>query len=298
MQKGLVTVVVPNYNYAHFVREAIDSVLAQTYPHLEIIVVDDGSSDGSREVLENYGERIRTIFQDNSGVSAARNSGAAVGDGEFIAFLDADDSWLPTKIEKQVARFTEDPNLGLVHVGVDEIDADGDSLLQRLEGSDGDATPDLLSLGRKGVLGGGSGLIVPRRIFDEVGGFDTRLSTSADWDLFFQIASRYPVGFVPEILLKYRVHNSNMHGNVRVMEHDMLLAFEKAFANARPDVAGLKRQAYGNLHQTLAGSYFAAGDYALFAKHSIGSLANNPRNIAKFLRFGRRPANRRGVRID
>ena len=205
MQKGLVSVVIPSYNYAHFLRETIDSVLAQTYPDIEIIVVDDGSTDKTTEILQSYGEQIRSSFQQNQGVSAARNNGARLSEGEFVAFLDADDSWLPTKIEKQVQRFEEDEKLGLVHVGVDEVDAQGISLLKRLEGLEGDVSNDLLMLKREGVLGGGSGLMVPRSVFEEVGGFDTRLSTSADWDMFYQISCRYPVGFVPEILLKYRV---------------------------------------------------------------------------------------------
>lgn len=296
MQNGLVTVVIPNYNYAHYLRETLDSVFAQTYPEIEVIVVDDGSKDDSREILESYGGRITAIFQQNQGVSAARNNGAAAGSGEFIAFLDADDLWLPEKIEKQIARFTADQRLGLVHVGVDEIDAAGNSLLHRLEGSEGDAATDLLLLGRKGVLGGGSGFMVRRAVFDEIGGFDLHLSTSADFDLFFQVSCRYCVGFVVEILIRYRIHSSNMHSNVNVMEHDMMLAFEKAFANAEPPIASLKRKAYGRLHRTLAGSYCAAGKYASSARHLALSLMNDPGNAVELLRFRSRQSNRRGVK--
>ena len=199
MKKGLVSVVIPNYNYERYLRETIDSVVGQSYPHVEIIVVDDGSKDGSREILAGYGGKIRTIFQENQGVSATRNNGVKESDGEFIAFLDADDAWLPTKLEKQVQRFREDSSLGLVHVGVDEVDADGGSLVERLEGVEGNVSATLLMSKREGVLGGGSGFMVPRRVFEEVGGFDLRLSTSADWDLFYRIRERYAVGFVPEI---------------------------------------------------------------------------------------------------
>lgn len=123
---------------------------------------------------------------------------------------------------------------------------------------------DLLMLKREGILGGGSGLMIPRKIFDEVGGFDTRLSTSADWDLFYQISKRYSVGFINEILIKYRMHNSNMHANVNAMEHDMMLAFEKAFSVQTLKLTSLRRRAYGSLHQILAGSYFAVGNYRAF----------------------------------
>ena len=282
MQQGLVTVVIPNYNYAHYLRACVDSVLAQTHPDIEIIVVDDGSKDTSKEVLDSYGDKITAVFQQNQGVSAARNNGAQKGTGEFIAFLDADDVWLPEKVEKQITRFVADPALGLVHVGVDEMDADGNSLLIRLEGSDGDATADMLSLGRKGVLGGGTGLMLRRRVFDEIGGFDLRLSTSADWDLSFQAASRYPVGFVHKILLRYRIHNSNMHANIRVMEHDMTIAFEKAIGDPSDPES---RSLYGNLFKTLAGSYFRAGNYPAFVRTAWRSIRYEPANLAYFFKY-------------
>jgi glycosyltransferase involved in cell wall biosynthesis len=282
LRKGWVSVVIPNCNYAQYVGDAIDSVLAQMYPDIEIIVVDDGSTDASRDVLLNYGDSIKTISQQNHGVSAARNNGVAASSGEFVAFLDADDLWLPEKIAKQIERFAGEPQPGLVHVGVEEIDADGNSLRKRLEGLEGDIAGELLLLKREGVLGGGSGLMVPRAVFDDVGGFDTRLSTSADWDLFYQIARRHAIGFVAEILLRYRLHNSNMRANVAVMEHDMTLAFEKAFANGSEEK---KSEAYGNLYKTLAGSYFRAGSYGSFLRTAIESIGYAPGNLAYFATF-------------
>lgn len=290
MKNHLVSVIIPNYNYAHYLRETIDSVLAQTYERIEIIVVDDGSKDASKKILESYGDLIRTKFQKNQGVSAARNNGVSDSSGEFIAFLDADDTWLPTKIEKQIRCFSGDRMPGLVHVGVDEVDADGNSLAERLEGAEGEVSQTLLMLKRETVLGGGSGFMVPRHVFDEVGGFDLQLSTSADWDLCYRISDRYRVGFVPEILLKYRVHSSNMHGNIALMERDMTHAFKKAFTDATPELAKIKRTAYGSLHQTLAGSYFVAGDYPAFILNSAKSLFFDPRNITYFLKYAQRRA--------
>lgn len=282
MHEDKVSVIIPNYNYARYVGGAIESVLTQTYPNVDIIVVDDGSTDASKDVLFNYGDSIKVLSQQNRGVAAARNNGVAASSGEFVAFLDADDEWLPEKITKQVALFRQDHTLGLVHVGVEEVDENGNPLRQCLEGASGDATHELLMLGRKGILGGGSGLMVPRAVFDEIGGFDTRLSTSADWDLFFQIASRYSVGFVLEPLLRYRIHNSNMSANVVVMEHDMTLAFEKAFANGRDDE---RNEAYGSLYKTLAGSYFRAGNYGAFTRTALKSVGYDPANLLYFAMF-------------
>lgn len=282
MADPMVSVIIPNFNYSQYLREAIDSVIAQTYGHIEIIVVDDGSTDSSREVLDSYGEQIATVFQKNQGVSAARNAGVGKSRGEYIAFLDADDAWLPAKIERQLAMFENDAELGLVHVGVVEIDGDGNHLLERTDGMSGRVADELLRFEGPVILGGGSGFMVPRRILDEIGGFDTRLSTSADWDLIYRVSCGYAVGFVPEILLKYRVHSSNMHGNIGAMEHDMMLGFEKAFADGS---TADRRKSYGNLHKMLAGSYFRSGKYADFTRHAFKSILNRPTNLSYFLQF-------------
>lgn len=282
MPEPKVSVIIPNYNYSQYLREAIDSVLAQTVVDIEIIVVDDGSTDSSKEILDSYGERIRAVFQQNQGVSAARNHGVSLSQGEFVAFLDADDAWLPGKIERQLDLFDGDPHLGLVHVGVVDIDGDGKEIREHIDGREGSVSEDLLYFDMSVILGGGSGLMVPRRIFDEAGGFDAKLSTSADWDMFYQICRRYRVGFVPEVLLKYRVHSSNMHGNIAAMEHDMLICFEKAFANGHVAARG---RCYGNLHKMLAGSYFRGGKYPDFARNAFLSIWNRPANLGYFLQF-------------
>ena len=104
-----VSVVVPAYNYARYLPKAIDSALGQTHPPLEVIVVDDGSTDDTPRVLAAYADRIRVIRQANQGAGAARNAGIAAARGEYVAFLDSDDLWHPRKLELQLARFASDP---------------------------------------------------------------------------------------------------------------------------------------------------------------------------------------------
>lgn len=285
MRSGKVSVIIPNYNYERFLREAIDSVRGQSYRDMEVIVVDDGSTDGSKEVIESYGLKIEAIFQKNQGVAAARNNGVAASDGEFIAFLDADDAWMPSKIERQTEKFADDPKLGMVHVGVVEIDDGGTELRKRTDGQCGSVANELLQFERPVILGGGSGIMVRRDVFNEIGGFDPQMSTSADWDLFYRIAKRYSVGFVPGVLLRYRVHSSNMHSNIRAMEHDMMLGYQKAFANG---ATADRRRCYGNLHKTLAGSYFRAGQYIPFLSHSARSIWKSPGNFSYFAGYLKR----------
>jgi glycosyltransferase involved in cell wall biosynthesis len=285
MKQPRVSVIIPNYNYAHYLPQTLESVLAQSYPDVEIIVVDDGSSDDSRKVLEQFEGRVRLIEQQNRGVAAARNNGARQSSGQLIAFLDADDIWLPLKLERQVELFLSQPELGLVHCGVEEIDAEGNHLSFRSDGLEGWVAKELLLLERAVILGGGSGLVVPRATFDALGGFNERLSTSADWDFFYRIAARQRVGFVPEPLLQYRIHGTNMHANIGLMERDMLHAYSEAFSHPDPEIGGLRRRCYGNLHMTLAGSFFRQKKYYDFARHMMKSLWLTPRNSKRVLEF-------------
>ena len=285
MPNPKVSVIIPNYNYSRYISEAINSVLAQTVTDIELIVVDDGSTDGSKEILESYGTRIRAIFQQNQGVAAARNHGVRSSRGEYIAFLDADDFWFPEKIAKQIEVLAGDPELGLVHVGLVEIDGGGNRLAEKSDGMVGWVADDLLRLERSVILGGGSGFMVTREAFDAVGGFDCRLSTSADWDLFYQIGSRYQVGFVPDILLAYRIHGSNMHADIRAMEHDTLIGWGKAFDPAGAVPAALsKTKIYANLYRVLAASYFRNSDYTGFLRNFVKSICLRPSYLGYYLR--------------
>jgi glycosyltransferase involved in cell wall biosynthesis len=301
-----VSIVIPTHNHARFVTLAIESALAQTQPASEIIVVDDGSSDDTPSVLAPYAGRITVVRQQKQGVAAARNAGAKLATGDLLGFLDADDVWLPAKLERQVARFVSAPHIGLVHCGLETIDGAGEPLVRSVHGLEGSVADEFLFFRRPLILGGGSGAVIPRAVFNEVGGFDEQMSTSADWDLYYRIARRYEVGFVPEVLLKYRLHPGNMHGNIRAMERDMLLGYAKAFRSADSRLRSIRRRAYGNLHSVLAGSFFSAGQYTGFIKHTLMSLLLTPGNIGQFagypLRRWRRsklasgdPSSRRGA---
>lgn len=293
----LVSVIIPNHNYGGYLSEAIDSALAQTHRSLEVLVVDDGSTDQSSEVLRRYEGRLRVIRQARGGVAAARNRGAQESRGELLAFLDADDRWLPQKLQRQLERLRHDPALGLVHCGARLIDAAGHRLAEVMEGVAGRVVEDLLFFRRAGVVTGGSGMLLSRQVFEEAGGFDTRLSTSADWDFFFRVGLRRPFGFVAEPLVQMRVHERNMRSNIPAMEHDMLLAFEKAFQNADPALRRVRRACYGNLHLILAGSFFQAGQPLPCLRHALAGLRLTPSAGVRVAAFPLRWTQRRLSRI-
>jgi glycosyltransferase involved in cell wall biosynthesis len=281
----LVSVIIPNYNYGRYLRETIESVQRQSYTNLEVIVIDDASTDDSGDLLRHYARRVRWFTQQRQGVSAARNRGVQESRGTLVAFLDADDCWLPTKLQRQVERWCREPELGLVHCGAEMIDDSGNPLQSRLDGSEGWVAKEMLRFRRSVIPFAGSTALVSRRVFDVVGGFDARLSTSADWDFCYRVATRHRIGFVPEALVRVRMHQTNMHANIRVMEHDMLLAYAKAFRDASPQMRRIVRRSYGNLHMVLAGCFFRAGKPVDFARHALNSLWLTPENCTHLLGF-------------
>ena len=288
-----ISVIIPTYNYARFIRAAIDSALCQTYPPEEVIVVDDGSTDETPAILAAYGDRIRVYRRNNGGVAAARNTGIAVARGDYLAFLDSDDIWEPRKLELQIARFEADSAVGLVHCGSETFDDEGRTLQVSLHGMEGWVAHAMLRLDREVITAPGSGIIVPKRVAEEIGAFDERMPPSEDWDFCYRIAVRYPVAYVSEVLVRYRLHSAGIHLNIEGMEQGMLIALQKAFASSDPAVQSLRRTSYGRLHCILAGCYFQARQPWPFVRHMIRSLRYDARNLAYFAAYPLRVMARR-----
>jgi len=285
-----ISVIIPTYDRAREVGAAIASVLAQTRPALEIIVVDDGSTDETPDVLARYGECVRVVRQENQGVAAARNAGIAVARGDLLAFLDSDDVWLPRNLELRAARIEADPGLGLVHCGAD---FEGTGI--RLDGTEGSVASEILRLDRSVIVAHGS-VMVPRRVAEEVGGFDVRMRVSEDWDFCYRVAARYRIGFVAEVLELHARHATGLQNDIAAMEHGMLLALDKAFAD--PAVQPLRRHSYGRLHRILSGCYFEQRQWRVFLRHFVKSMRWDWRNIGYYAAYPLRRWRRRvlGVR--
>jgi glycosyltransferase involved in cell wall biosynthesis len=281
-----VSVVIPTYNYGRFIAEAIQSALAQSYKPAEVIIVDDGSTDETECVVGSFGSEVRYIKQQNAGVCSARNRGVAASTGRLVSFLDADDIWESTKLEKQVALFAADSEIGLVHSAMREFDtATGKTISLHLDGQEGWVADELLIWERTAINGPGGAIMVSRDAFDAVNGFDEQMKVSEDWDFCYRVARKYKVGFVREPLVNYRSHAAAAHLNVREMERGMSLFYAKAFADPDPGIQRLRRRAMGNFYRILAGSYFQSGQYTDFARSSFKSLWNRPASIGYFLKF-------------
>ena len=282
-----ISVIIPSYNYGRYLKQAIDSALGQTLPPHEVIIVDDGSTDNTDEILNSYQDRIRVVRQRNQGVAAARNKGAGIATGDLLGFLDSDDVWLPRKLELQVKRFLAEPDLGLVHCGVLNIDSAGAPLEERVDGMEGWVAIEMLRFRRSVVIATGSAALIPRSVFEEVGGYDIdrRLHPSEDWDLSYRIACNYKIGFVPEVLIHYRQHGENDHLNIRAMEQAMMLAYTKAFARANFQVRQMQRECYGNLHMVLASCYYTNSQPYGFVRNLLKGLWLAPATASRPLGF-------------
>ena len=281
-----VSVVIPTYNYGRFIADALRSVLDQTRPPSEIIVIDDGSTDDTAAIVQGFDARVRYIRRDNAGVCAARNRGVTESTGELIAFLDADDTWEPTNLEKQLARFESDDEIGLVHCALREFaDETGETLRLYLEGGEDGVAESLLMWEGPMIVRPGGAVTVSREAFDHVGGFDTRMKAGEDWDFCYRVARSFKIGFVAEPLVNYRSHSAGAHRNVENMESGMLLFYEKAFATDDQDVLKLRYRAYGNFHKVMAGSYWHSGRMAKFLAHAANSIWMRPANLGSFLCF-------------
>ena len=289
-----ISVIIPNYNYGRFIGEAIESVLAQTFPPYEIIVVDDGSDDNSADIVKTFGSRVKFIQQRNQGVGAARNNGVKNSSGNLIAFLDADDIWLPTKLEKQVELLQQDNKIGMVSCGMREFDKDDKTIAEYNQGQNGWCAKNILMI-EPVVVGPGSTSLVRRDTFEKIKGFDENkeMHPSEDWEFCYRVALISKVAFTPEILVEYRNHGGNGHLKIPRFERAMLLAYEKIFRQADLETLKLRRQCYGNLFTILAGSYFQAQNYQAFLKNTIKSLWYTPQNINRYLAYPLRRWTRR-----
>lgn len=205
----LVTVVIACYNHARFLSQAIDSALAQTYRNIEIIVVDDGSTDDTPAVAGAYGSAIRYIRQINAGPAAAKNTGVRHATGDLIALLDADDRWLPQKLETQVPMIPLGGNVGMVHGGYAVIDAGGSRTGPLHQPSESTSFHDLLALNTVGNLTA----VCTRQAALAAGPFDESLSAVEDWDMWIRISARHQIRATPTIVAEYRQHGANISGD-------------------------------------------------------------------------------------
>ncbi|BDS15245.1 glycosyltransferase family 2 protein [Aureispira anguillae] len=259
---NLVSVIIPAYKAGDYIEETIRGVLAQTHRNFELIIVDDGSPDHQAQIIEPLAAsdtRIQYIKQKNGGVSSARNHGYQCSKGDYLAFLDADDIWLPQNLEKKLAKFATDPALGLVHSDMAIMDGKSQLTGETKSGKEGYILDDLLSWNGTCVPTPSS-ILVKRTVVETVGGFDLALSNAADQEFFFRVAQKYKIGRVPEVTWWYRVHDNNMHSNIPVMEKDALLAYQRAEEHQLFKSKSFRNFCFANMYMIMGASWWGDGN--------------------------------------
>ncbi len=284
---GLVSVIIPAYNAETYIEEALASVLSQTYAHVEVLVVDDGSLDRTAEIVESVAEqdrRVRLLRSSNQGVAAARNLGIEHSVGEYIAPLDADDLWYPSKLEKQVSCFSmAGPEVGLVYAWSAYIDKEG-----RLTGGyiahevEGFAH---LSIVYSNFVGNASAPLIRRHCLERVGGYNTQYREheaqgGEDHDLYVRIAEHYRFGVVREFLVGYRVIEGSLSCNTEAMalSYTLMLAEVRRRHPAVPN--RIYRWARSNYYEYLGRKCNFCGDRRGALRWFVKAVSLDPALLA------------------
>ena len=271
-----VSVVIATHNRAGLVAEAIESVLAQSVPVREVIVVDDGSTDATRDTLTRFGSRIRAIFQKNQGASAARNHAMRLAQGTWLAFLDDDDVWLNTKVEEQLAVIEENPSLGLVYCSDYAVDHQLRIMHERPArvGNRGDVFEKLLVSNFIFT----SCVLARRDAVEEAGMMDPNLAFAQDWDLWLKIAAKYPIDFAERPLVYYR-HSpagcltKDIPGPNRIKEVEVIL---DSACQLRPIQAACRKAAYHRLQCLWAATWLQEGEQGKALAASLRAMGHRP----------------------
>lgn len=258
----IVSVVIPTYNRANIIKDAIETVIAQTYQDFEIIIVDDGSTDNTKEIVQSYqDDRIKYIYQTNSGKpSIARNKGIKEAKGDFIAFLDSDDLWHPQLLEKHINILSNNLDIGFTTNWNSYISFDGDKLNEKtcLAQNQKDYIKFIL-LNPDHAYPGPSGTVIRKICFEKIEPFDEKLDFCEDWDLFFRLAIHYNMYNIKEFLTYVRMHNESFTRNSQEtlprFKSSYLMFLEKSFntENLPPEIVEIKNKVYSNVYSSFGG---------------------------------------------
>jgi glycosyltransferase involved in cell wall biosynthesis len=278
LRAPLVSVIVPTYNYGHFIAEALDSVLAQDYPNTELLVLDDGSTDDTESVVDPYLRHgVRYMRQENRGIGPAKNAGLAATSGPFVGFLDADDAWLPAKLSLQVEHLMRHPEIALV--GAAYYDCDEHNRPKRR------IDPPAVRSGWffdellvRNHVHSPTVPLIRRACLEAVGGF-SELPRSQDWDTWLRLAEHYPIGFIAAPVARGRNHPKKSSSGLRRHRIDVNAEVFRRHAHAaHPGWKRrlLRRRSRGASHYYAAASSLSRGDRRNGLRLLLESVALDP----------------------
>ena len=308
-----VSVIIPAYNQAQYLGDAIQSVLDQSYNDYEIIVIDDGSTDNTREVVAHFGDQVRYIWQENQGLGGARNIGIRAARGEFIGLLDSDDQWLPAFLETMISLTTRYPETAVYYCGVHCIDVDGRDLPQVTRApivvTPGNRNAMYQTLLRANFLIP-STVVMRRSVVIAVGMFEQTLRSihgCEDWDLWLRIAPEYDFVGTSAHLVRYRLHGNSLSTDPTGMQRAVRTVIDKHFGpddGLQSTWSGDKQRAYGGVYRYHAltsvqrqKDWQAGGPYLRQALQADPTLATNL-TLFYDLALGAQPQGHRGTSLQ
>lgn len=256
-----VSVIIPVYNAEKYIKRTIDSVLNQTYNDFEIIVIDDGSTDNSKKILDEYKDKVRYFYQNNSGVSSARNNAIKLSSGKYIALLDQDDLWYPQKLEIQINYLKEHPDTALLYSDcnyIDENDNINFRLFEKNKSYQGNVFKELIIDNFIPI----PTVLIKKEVLEKVGLFLENYTFAEEHELYIRIAKDHKIGYIDEPLAGYRVHDSNLSKQIdRSIKEDISVK-EDVLAKYASEIEPYKNEVLKKLaeyHYHLGIIYRSAG---------------------------------------
>jgi glycosyltransferase involved in cell wall biosynthesis len=283
-----VSIVMPSFNYARYLSLSIESILKQSHTDLELVITDDCSTDGSREMVAEWARRdsrvVSVLHDVNVGLAGARNSALAASSGKFIALCDADDLWIADKLKTQLACFRRAPEIGLVHSDSAIMDGQGTLTGQRFSSlmhRQGQKTSGYLfdELCRRNFLCVPT-VIVRREAMELAGGFDDRLRSLEDWVCWTRIARKYPFDYVDDALAHYRIHAGGLSSNPLGMARNRV----KAIGFLMETFPEIPARAKSEMLYALGSSHLVVDDLMLAARAFLGAANAYPFQLRSWVR--------------
>jgi glycosyltransferase involved in cell wall biosynthesis len=286
-QNKLVSVIIPSYNSARFLKDTITSVLEQSYKNIEVIVVNDGSTDDTENVIREFDKDLRFFCfkKENGGVSNARNFGFKKSKGDYIAFLDADDMYFPDNLKKKVEYLENNYDFDLAHSDIQYIDITGKKLQRFNKGLSGLNLHTQVLLWNECVIPAfSSSIVVRRKVLEKIGDWDENISTAADQDLTIRICKEFKIYRIPEPLVGYRIVDGSMGRNSEIFEKDHLYVYKKGIKNNWYENNSIKKISFAKLHLIIASTWWVQNrNWRKTIKHLLISFSYSPLPIFKKL---------------
>lgn len=267
-----VAIIIPCFNGERWLKDAIESALAQDYAPYEVILVDDGSTDDSPRIAQRYSDRVKVIHKENGGLVSARNAGVEATDAEVVSFLDPDDLFFPEKLKVQAPLFQENPKLALCYADCEVIDEKGNYLhiIQR-DPSKGPGSFNELVV--QNFIPSPT-VMVRVKALKKAGGFDGSLKYCEDHEMWIRLAAKCPIAHVPETVASWRLHGSNASLSIKHYEGELQLT--ERLREMYPHIQRLAQKRNFHTYVAMGDSYLAKGDRRTARKYYLRAAASLP----------------------